>query len=63
MVPKKGTGKPKLAIVSTVWRQNSHAEHMGDCFMHGLWTQSGHPTHHQANLPAPWHACLAHLWL
>eukprot|EP01050_Picozoa_sp_SAG11_P028030 SAG11_NODE_7336_length_1159_cov_1.040566_1_plen_295_part_01 len=35
MVPKKGTGKPKLAIVSTVWRQNSHSEHMGDCFLHG----------------------------
>jgi hypothetical protein len=35
MVPEKGTSKPKLAIVSTQWRQNSHSEHMGDCFMHG----------------------------
>jgi hypothetical protein len=35
MVPKKGTGKPKLAIISTHWHQNFHAEHMGDCFMHG----------------------------
>ena len=40
MVPPRQTGKPKLAIVSTIWRQNSHAEHMGDCFMHG-WGMGG----------------------
>ena len=40
MVPKKDPRKPKLAIVSTQWRQNSHSEHMGDCFMHG-WGLGG----------------------
>ena len=40
MHPEKNTKKPKLAIVSTEWRQNSHSEHMGDCFMHG-WGLGG----------------------
>jgi hypothetical protein len=40
MVPPRGTAKPKLCIVSTIWRQNSHSEHMGDCFMHG-WGLGG----------------------
>lgn len=40
MVPEKDPRKPKLAIVSTEWRQNSHSEHMGDCFMHG-WGLGG----------------------
>ena len=39
-VPPKDPSKPKLAIVSTQWRQNSHSEHMGDCFMHG-WGLGG----------------------
>ena len=39
-VPQKDPSKPKLAIVSTQWRQNSHSEHMGDCFMHG-WGLGG----------------------
>ncbi len=44
--PEQSTGRKKMAIVTTVWRYQSHAQHMGDRFlvgypMQGKWRKPG----------------------